>query len=347
MDCQLEMLHCRNLGGGCKNTYKTYRYDYLPAPAPLDGRIVKAFYSDRYVLPLPPGHRFPTSKYARLRDRVRSELPDVALLEAPRAGDESLTLVHDAEYVRRVVGGALSAAEQRAIGFPWSPAMVERSRRSVGATLAACDAAAQDGVAVNLAGGTHHAQRDRGQGYCVFNDAAIAAATLCRAHDEARVAIIDLDVHQGDGTAAIHGADERIFTLSLHGERNYPARKVAGHLDIALPDHTGDAAYLQSLDDALRRMLARFVPTFLIYLAGADPHEADRLGRLRLTFDGLRARDARVFALAGTLRVPIAVAMAGGYGHDIETTVQAHFNTVRLASEHGLRVQRGQRAEIV
>jgi acetoin utilization deacetylase AcuC-like enzyme len=308
---------------------------------------LKAFYSDRYVLPLPPEHRFPMRKYARLRDRVLSELPDISLLEAPRADDESLNLVHDAEYVSRVVSGALTAAEQRAIGLPWSAEMVERSRRSVGATLAACDAARRDGAAVNLAGGTHHAQRDRGQGYCVFNDAAIAAAALCRAHNEERVAIIDLDVHQGDGTAAIHGAAERIFTLSLHGERNYPARKVDGHLDIALPDDTGDAEYLQCLDDALRRMRARFTPTFLIYLAGADPHEADRLGRLRLTFDGLRDRDARVFALADALRVPIVVAMAGGYGHDIETTVQVHFNTVKLASEHWRRVRHGQRAEIV
>lgn len=277
-------------------------------------------------------------KYARLRQRVERELPAVSLQEAPAASEEQLRLAHCAEYVRRVLGGELSAAEQRAIGFPWSAEMVERSRRSVGATLAACAAAASDGVAVNLAGGTHHAQRDRGQGYCVFNDVAIAALALCDARPSARVAIIDLDVHQGDGTAAIVGDAERIFTLSLHGSRNYPARKIAGHIDVGLPDGIGDADYLAALDDALARMLARFAPTFLVYLAGADPHEGDRLGRLRLTFDGLRARDARVFALAARLRAPLAVTMAGGYGNDIEATVQVHLNTVRAAFAHWSRV---------
>lgn len=277
------------------------------------------------------------AKYARLRQRVRSELPDVSLQEAPAATDEQLLLAHDAGYVRRVLGGGLSAQEQRAIGFPWSIEMVERSRRSVGATLAACREAAGEGVAVNLAGGTHHAQRDRGQGYCVFNDVAIAALALCAAQESARVAIIDLDVHQGDGTAAIVGAAERIFALSLHGSRNYPARKVDGHIDVGLPDGTGDADYLAALDDALARMLARFAPTFLLYLAGADPHEGDRLGRLRLTFDGLRARDARVFDLAARLRAPVAVTMAGGYGHDIEATVQVHLDTVRAAAAHWRR----------
>ena len=298
---------------------------------------LKAFYSDRFVLPLPPGHRFPMSKYARLRQRVELELPEVVLQEAPAAVDAQLLLAHDADYVRRVGAGALTAAEQRAIGFPWSPEMVERSRRSVGATLAACMAAAGDGVAVNLAGGTHHAQRGRGQGYCVFNDVAIAALAICAAEPAARVAIVDLDVHQGDGTAAIVGTANRIFALSLHGSRNYPARKVDGHLDVGLPDGTGDAEYVAALDDALARMLARFAPTFLIFLAGADPHEGDRLGRLRLTLDGLRARDARVFDLAARLRVPVAVTMAGGYGHDIEATVQAHLNTVQAACAHWRR----------
>jgi len=277
------------------------------------------------------------AKYSRLRQRVERELPEVALREAPAAGDAQLLLAHDPDYVRRVVAGALSAAEQRAIGFPWSPEMVERSRRSVGATLAACMAAAEEGVAVNLAGGTHHAHRGRGQGYCVFNDVAVAALALCAAEPSARVAIVDLDVHQGDGTAAIVGEDERIFALSLHGSRNYPASKVDGHLDVGLPDGAGDAEYVAALDDALAKMLARFAPTFVIFLAGADPHEGDRLGRLRLTFDGLRTRDSRVLELAARLRVPVAVTMAGGYGHDIETTVQAHLNTVQAACAHWRR----------
>jgi len=277
------------------------------------------------------------AKYARLRERVRLELPEVVLNEAPAAVDGQLLLAHDPDYVRRVLAGELSPAEQRAIGFPWSAPLVERSRRSVGATIAACEEASSGGVAVNLAGGTHHALRDRGQGYCVFNDIAVASLALCDADPSARVAIIDLDVHQGDGTAAIVGRAERVFALSLHGERNYPARKVDGHLDVGLPDGAGDADYLAALDDALARMRARFTPTFLIFVAGADPHEGDRLGRLRLTLDGLRARDARVFDLAASLRAPIAVTMAGGYGRDIETTVQAHLNTVRAAAAHWRR----------
>jgi len=279
------------------------------------------------------------AKYARLHERVQQDLPGASLREAPAAADEDLLLAHGEEYVRRVVAGELSAAEQRAIGFPWSVEMVERSRRSVGATLAACAAAAAEGIAVNLAGGTHHAQHDRGQGYCVFNDVAIAALALYRSQARTRVAIIDLDVHQGDGTAAIVGAGEQIFTLSLHGNRNYPARKVNGHIDVGLPDGTGDAEYLKVLDEALARMRARFAPDFIIYLAGADPHEDDRLGRLRLTLDGLRERDARVFDLAARLDVPIAVTMAGGYGRDIETTVQVHLNTVVAAYGHWLRCQ--------
>jgi acetoin utilization deacetylase AcuC-like enzyme len=277
------------------------------------------------------------SKYARLRERVLRELPGVVLRDAPAAAESELLLAHDRAYVERVAAGEMSAEEQRAIGFPWSAMMVERSRRSVGATLAACAAAAEDGVAVNLAGGTHHARRDRGQGYCVFNDVAIAALARCRTDPSARVAIIDLDVHQGDGTAAILGGAAEVFTLSLHGSRNYPARKIDGHLDIGLPDGTGDSGYLDALDEALARMRERFAPTFVVYLAGADPHEGDRLGRLRLTFDGLRARDARVFDLALRLDVPVAVAMGGGYGHDIETTVQAHLNTVAAAWAHWLR----------
>jgi len=286
------------------------------------------------------------TKYARLKQRVRSELPLAELCEPPAASDAELLLAHDERYIQRVRDGALSAAEQRAIGFPWSLAMVERSRRSVGATLAACAAAIADGVAVNLAGGTHHAQRDRGQGYCVFNDVAIAARALGRADDAAQVAIIDLDVHQGDGTASILGTDARVFTLSLHGIRNYPARKIDGDLDVGLPDASGDDDYLAALDDALARMLECFAPSFIVYLSGADAHEGDRLGRLRLTYAGLAARDRRVFDLAAELRVPIAVTMGGGYGHDVETTVQVHFNTVAAAVDHWRRCRLPSSAEL-
>jgi acetoin utilization deacetylase AcuC-like enzyme len=272
------------------------------------------------------------AKYGRLRERVRQELPEVSLQAAPAAADDRLRLAHGEDYVRRVVAGELSASEQRAIGFPWTREMVERSRRSVGATLAACAAAAAEGVAVNLAGGTHHAQRDGGHGYCVFNDVAIAALARCLERPTERVAIIDLDVHQGDGTAAIVRGADRIFALSLHGDRNYPARKIDGHIDVGLPDGTGDEAYLAALDDSLARMLERFVPTFLVYLAGADPHEGDRLGRLKLSDEGLVERDRRVFTALRERAIPVAVTMAGGYGHDVQATVAVHLRTLRAAA---------------
>lgn len=286
------------------------------------------------------------AKYGRLREQVAKELPAIELREPPAASDSDLLRAHDPSYVRRVLCGELTAVEQRAIGLPWSLQMVERSRRSVGATLAACVAAKDDSVAVNLAGGTHHAHRDHGQGYCVFNDVAIAALALSRSPSE-RVAVVDLDVHQGDGTAAILAARERVFTLSVHGAHNYPSRKFDGHIDVGLPDGTGDDTYLEALDEALSRMLARFSPTFLVYLAGADPHEGDRLGRLRLTFDGLRERDERVFDLAARLRVPIAVTMAGGYGREVADTVQIHLNTVRAAYAHWCRCQAERRVEAI
>jgi acetoin utilization deacetylase AcuC-like enzyme len=297
---------------------------------------MKAFSSDQFMLPLPTGHRFPMDKYARLRKRVAGELSDVQVLEPAAAGDHLLELAHDPGYIKRVTEGSLTAAEQRTIGFPWSPNMVERSRRSVGATLAACESALSDGVAVNLAGGTHHAMRDSGQGYCVFNDAAIAAIALVSGYfgaPQRRVAIVDLDVHQGNGTAKILTGHPGTFTLSIHCEANFPFRKQPGNLDISLKEGAGDAEYIEALDTALVRMSEVFVPDFLIYLAGADPHVGDRLGRLELSDEGLARRDARVFGFARRLRLPVAVAMAGGYGHDIEQTVAVHFNTVRAACD--------------
>jgi acetoin utilization deacetylase AcuC-like enzyme len=296
---------------------------------------LKAYYSDHFVLPLPENHRFPMQKYAKLRQRVAGELPEVALAAPPAATDGQLALAHDAEYVARVSTGRLAAAEIRAIGFPWSEAMVERSRRSAGATIAACRAAWREGVAANLAGGTHHAARARGAGYCVFNDAAVAArvmqADAAGSRRRLHVAVIDLDVHQGDGTAEILGGDDSIFTLSMHGEKNFPFRKQASDLDIGLPDGTSDAEYLAELDRALEELARRFSPQLILYLAGADVHENDRLGKLALTAQGLRARDERVFGYAERWRVPIAVTMAGGYGRDIDLTVELHLQTVRVA----------------
>ena len=307
---------------------------------------MQAFYSDQFVLPLPEGHRFPMAKYRMLRDRLASELPDIRMTVAPAASDGELALAHTPAYIRAVVEGTLAPDIQREIGFPWSQAMVERSRRSAGATIMAARAALMggEGVSANLAGGTHHADADRGGGFCVFNDAAVAArlmqAEWFRQHKRVLpVAVIDLDVHQGNGTAKIFARDDSVFTLSLHGAQNFPFRKASSDLDVALPDDCGDAAYLEALEQALHTLESRFEPGLVIYLAGADPHEGDRLGRLRLSFDGLEARDRRVFDWAWQKRIPLAFAMAGGYGRDLAQTVQVQVNTFRVALAYWQRWQ--------
>lgn len=300
---------------------------------------MKAYYSDRFVLPLPAGHRFPMAKYRMLREAAAEKLAGLAFHEAPTTIDGVLALAHHPHYIQRVASGALSADEQRAIGFPWSSEMVERSRRSAGATIAACRAAFDEGVAVNLAGGTHHAHADRGEGFCVFNDAAIAARLMQAERRASRVAIVDLDVHQGNGTASILANDDSVFTLSLHGDRNYPFDKACSDLDIALPDGTGDEAYLAELDRALASLFARFDPQLIIYLAGADPHEGDRLGRLKLSMDGLAQRDRRVLDAAAARGLPVAIAMAGGYGRNIADTVAVHLQTISIAASYA-RVRR-------
>ena len=299
-----------------------------------------AFYSDRFVLPLPTGHRFPMGKYRRLRDRL-AEVPGIQPHEAPPASDGELALAHDPAYVEAVVQGTLAPAAQREIGFPWSVEMVERARRSVGATVAAARTAliGGQGVAANLAGGTHHASASKGSGYCVFNDVAVAArlmqAEWHRHHRRLlRVAVIDLDVHQGNGTAAIFRDDPTVFTLSLHGEKNFPFRKEAGDLDVDLPDGCRDEPYLAALDAALAELWRRHgdaPPGLVFYLAGADPHENDRLGRLGLSAAGLRERDRRVFAALGERGIPVAVSMAGGYGRVLEDTVSVQIGTLNEA----------------
>ena len=297
-----------------------------------------AFYADQFVLPLPPGHRFPMSKYRLLRERL-AELPGLQLEPALPATDGELALAHTPSYVSAVAEGTLSAALQREIGFPWSEAMVERARRSVGATISAARAALASGVAANLAGGTHHATADKGGGYCVFNDAAVAArlmqAEWHRAHRQLlRVAIIDLDVHQGNGSAAIFTDDPTVFTLSIHGAKNFPFRKERSDIDIDLPDGCTDQPYLEALDGALAELWQRHgqsPPGLVFYVAGADAHEGDRLGRLKLSTEGLAERDRRVFAALRARRIPVAVAMAGGYGRVIDDTVQVHLGTLRAA----------------
>jgi acetoin utilization deacetylase AcuC-like enzyme len=306
-----------------------------------------AYYADQFVLPLPEGHRFPMLKYRMLRDRIAQELPGVALQVAPAAADAELALAHSADYIDAIARGTLAPAAQREIGFPWSEAMAERARRSVGATVGASRSALRQGVAGNLAGGTHHSYADKGSGFCVFNDIAVAArlmqAEWAAAHGASapplQVAVIDLDVHQGNGTAHIFQGDPSVFTLSLHGERNFPFRKEASDLDVPLPDGCGDAEYLHALEQALQVLEQRCQTGFVLYLAGADPHEGDRLGRLALTYEGLQARDRRVFEWAWQRRVPLAFSMAGGYGNDITTTVQAQFNTWQIALQYHARWQ--------
>lgn len=294
------------------------------------------FYSDQFVLPLPPGHRFPMAKYAALRARVdASGLVDPADMHVPeRATLEQLALAHDLGYLGRVCRGELSAREQREIGFPWSEQMVERSLRSTGATIGACRAALIHGsFAVNLAGGTHHAFHDRGDGYCVFNDTAVAARVMQAERRAARVLVVDCDVHQGDGTAAILAGDASIFTFSIHGAKNYPFKKQVSDLDIHLPDRTGDEEYLDALAAGLAEALQRAAPDLAIYLAGADPYEGDRLGRLALTKAGLARRDRLVLKTLRDAHVPTAISMAGGYAKELDDVVDIHFTTVSIAAE--------------
>ena len=306
---------------------------------------MQALYADHFVLPLPAGHSFPMGKYERLRNRVVAELPAVRLAEALPASEGELALAHTPRYVTAVLEGHLSRAEQREIGFPWSPRMAERARRSVGATVAAARSAllAGEGVAANLAGGTHHAQADKGSGYCVFNDVAVAARLMqAEWHRQAtgrgllRVVVIDLDVHQGNGTAAIFRDDDTVVTLSVHGAKNFPFRKEASDIDVDLPDGCTDAPYLEAVDGALetlwqRHDIAGHQPGLAFYLAGADPHEGDRLGRLKVSAAALAERDRRVFAACRERGIPVAVSMAGGYGRNIDDSVDVHLGTLREA----------------
>ena len=286
--------------------------------------------TDHFVLPLPPAHRFPMRKYALLRERVAVRVPS-RMREPAAVTDTDLLRVHSPAYVGAVVGGTLDARALQRIGFPWSTAMVERSRRSAGATLAACRSALAHGCGVNLAGGTHHAHRDFGAGYCVFNDSAVAIRALQAERAIARALIVDLDVHQGDGTAALFAGDPSVYTFSMHGRANFPFRKMRSHLDIELADGTGDAAYLAALRIALARALEASRPDVAVYLAGADPFEGDRFGRLALTKRGLASRDRLVLETLAQHAVPVAITMAGGYAHDDEDVVDIHFTTIAIA----------------
>lgn len=296
--------------------------------------------SARYTFPLPNGHRFPIAKYERLREQVlnRGIVAPAALREPDRATREALLLVHTADYVDRFLEGRVSPNELRRLGLPWSPALVERSLRAVGGTCEAAAAAIDDGIAMNLAGGTHHAFPDHGEGFCVFNDVAIAIRSLQGAGRVRRAAIVDLDVHQGNGTNTIFAGDEGVFTFSMHGGKNYPFHKVPGSLDIELPDDTRDEEYLELLSSHLPKVLARSQADLVVYLAGADPHEGDSLGRLALTFDGLARRDAFVIELCREVGIPIAITIAGGYGRNLEDTIRVHLETARIATSAAFSV---------
>ncbi len=296
---------------------------------------MRIFYCDHFVLPLPAGHRFPMAKYALLRQRVAaSPLADSHTLTVPDAAtDEELLRVHEADYLERVKNGSLSIAEVRRIGFPWSPELVERSRRSVGGTIGACRAALNDGVAVNLAGGTHHASAAHGEGFCVFNDAAVAARGMQAEGLARRMLIVDCDVHQGNGTATIFADDPTVFTFSIHGANNYPFRKGRSDLDIALPDGAGGPDYLAALQQGLESSLKDAWPDLAIYLAGADPYEKDRYGKLALTTEDLAQRDRLIFERCRRAGLPVATVMSGGYASDVNKIVEIHFTTVSIAGE--------------
>ena len=300
-----------------------------------------AWSSAAYVLPLPAGHRFPIAKYALLRDRVIAEgvVPADHVCDPPRAARDALLLAHDAAYVDALDRGTLDTAAMRRIGFPWSEALVERSHRAVGGTIAAAHAALEHGVAMNLAGGTHHAFADHGEGFCVFNDVAVAIRVLQRERRITRAAIVDLDVHQGNGTHAIFAHDPSVFTFSMHGAKNYPFERVAGDLEIDLADGTGDDEYLAALGAALPRVLATARPDLVVYLAGADPLYTDTLGRLALTMDGLARRDSFVLEQCREVGIPVAITIGGGYARDIDDTVAVHVQTARIAA--GLRTADG------
>ncbi len=292
-----------------------------------------ALYSDHYTIELPANHSFPIQKYRLIREQLVAEgtLGSEDLLEPMLVAPTDVRLVHTDEYWAQLTSGTLSANAIRRLGLPWSEALVRRSRASVQGTLTAARIAIRDGIAINLAGGTHHAFPDRGEGYCVLNDIAIAIRCLQRDAWMQRMAVIDCDVHQGNGTAAIFASEPDVYTFSMHGANNFPLVKVPGKLDIGLPDGTSDEEYLRTLETTVPKILAEFRPGLVFYLAGVDPHERDRLGRLRLTHEALRRRDEFVLQTCRDAGIPVAITLGGGYGLDIQDTVEAHCNTVRAA----------------
>ena len=294
---------------------------------------MQIFYTDIFTVPLPEAHSFPIKKYELLRKRISEELGDQLVdLRLPKpASPDAILRAHDSAYIHRFFNGELSSQEIRRIGLPWSPQIVRRTRYSVGATIAACRAALDDRIAVNLGGGTHHAFYNHGRGYCWLNDSAIAGRAMQAEGLAENILIVDCDVHQGDGTAAIVGNDPAFFTFSIHGKNNFPYHKENSSLDIELDDGTADRAYLDALETGLAEALRKFNADLVIYLAGADPYKKDRFGRLALTKEGLAKRDRLVFRYLTKRKLPVAVTMAGGYAPDIGDIVDINFRTIQTA----------------
>ncbi len=296
---------------------------------------MKVFYCDHVPLPLPPGHRFPIKKYQELRERLMSQggFFQEQFLPSPPATREELLTTHTPDYLDRVFAGRLSDSERRALGFPWSESLVQRSRHSVGGTIAAARTALDNGVAAHLAGGTHHAFADTCGGFCLFNDVVIAARVLLAEGRIRRAVVVDADVHQGDGTAALVEDDPTIFSLSIHSQRNYPTVKRRSDRDVPLPDGCDDATYLDAWRDALNKVIVQSDSDFVLYIAGADPYEGDRYGRLKLTKAGLLERDRILFERCRNADLPVTIVLGGGYARDIADVVDIHAATITLARE--------------
>lgn len=321
--CRVRRAH-RCYDACMKKEYTTHR----------NNAYMKLFYTDVFVLPLPPRHHFPMEKYRLVRERLLSKgiAPPEDFHIPHAATDEEITRAHSPAYLHKIATGDLTPGELRRLNLPWTERLVERARLSCGATIDACRAALAQGIAVNLAGGTHHAFRDRAEGYCVFNDAAVAGRAMLAKGRTERVSIIDCDVHQGNGTAAMLAGDSSVFTFSMHGHKNFPHDKETSDLDIALDDGADDATYLAELDRGLPEAIGKFQPQLAIYLAGADPYLDDRFGRLRLTREGLAERDRRVLGRCLERGIPVAITMAGGYARSIDDTVAIHVQTVQIAA---------------
>lgn len=295
---------------------------------------MQVYFSDHYTLPLPEEHRFPMSKYRMLRDYLISNniITEQQLNESPLATEDLLRLAHTNQYITAMKTGDVDLQIIKRIGFPWSIELYQRSCATVGGALQSAKSALKNKIAGNLAGGTHHAHADRGEGYCVFNDIAVAARYLIKNKLTEKIAIIDLDVHQGNGNSSILKNDPEIFIFSMHGEKNYPFIKVPSHLDIALPSGADDDLFLANLKIGLDEV-KKFKPTFIFYQMGVDPLKEDKLGLMNLTFEGLKKRDEMVLSYAKDHQIPISLALGGGYAVPIELSVEAYANTYRVAKK--------------